>query len=144
MAEPRFRLNEPRVVAETAGGVVIAVDLGAGTYHTIGGDSTRLWEAIVSGATSGEVADAVAATTGGSREAALAAVAGFARTLAAAGWIVERGDVPAEAQAVDLAGCGSGLLEPGFETFTDLQDLILLDPVHEVDERGWPRAELVD
>jgi hypothetical protein len=27
---------------------------------------------------------------------------------------------------------------PKLEKFTDMQDLILLDPVHEVDSRGWP------
>jgi hypothetical protein len=27
---------------------------------------------------------------------------------------------------------------PRLEKFTDMQDLILLDPVHEVDSRGWP------
>ena len=29
---------------------------------------------------------------------------------------------------------------PSFTTFTDMQDIILLDPVHEVDTRGWPHA----
>jgi hypothetical protein len=49
-------------------------------------------------------------------------------------------------------GAGSGALPsqdvgervpfvpPGFATFTDMQDIILLDPVHEVDTRGWPHA----
>ena len=27
---------------------------------------------------------------------------------------------------------------PVFEKFMDLQDLLLLDPIHEVDEIGWP------
>ena len=31
---------------------------------------------------------------------------------------------------------------PVLEKFTDMQDLILLDPVHEVSERGWPHAAI--
>jgi hypothetical protein len=27
------------------------------------------------------------------------------------------------------------------ERYEDMQDLILLDPVHEVEEEGWPRAK---
>jgi len=27
------------------------------------------------------------------------------------------------------------------EKYTDMQDLVLLDPVHEVDERGWPHVQ---
>ena len=30
---------------------------------------------------------------------------------------------------------------PVVEKYTDMQDLVLLDPVHEVDERGWPHAK---
>jgi hypothetical protein len=26
------------------------------------------------------------------------------------------------------------------QKFTDMQDLLLLDPIHEVDESGWPRV----
>ena len=29
---------------------------------------------------------------------------------------------------------------PIFEKFTDMQELILLDPIHQVDEAGWPSA----
>jgi len=31
-------------------------------------------------------------------------------------------------------------VSPSFTTFTDMQDIILLDPVHEVDTQGWPHA----
>ena len=27
---------------------------------------------------------------------------------------------------------------PTLEIFSDMQDILLLDPVHDVDERGWP------
>lgn len=28
---------------------------------------------------------------------------------------------------------------PALESYTDMQDLLLLDPIHEVDEMGWPQ-----
>ncbi len=30
---------------------------------------------------------------------------------------------------------------PELQSYTDMQDLLLLDPVHEVDEAGWPEAK---
>jgi hypothetical protein len=33
-----------------------------------------------------------------------------------------------------------GIDPPVLESFTDLEELMLLDPVHDVDERGWPHA----
>ncbi len=29
---------------------------------------------------------------------------------------------------------------PALETYTDMQELLLLDPIHDVDETGWPAA----
>ena len=29
---------------------------------------------------------------------------------------------------------------PKLATYSDLQDLLLLDPIHDVDETGWPAA----
>ena len=28
--------------------------------------------------------------------------------------------------------------KPKIETFSDMKDLLLLDPIHDVDETGWP------
>jgi len=30
--------------------------------------------------------------------------------------------------------------KPKLQKFTDMQDLLLLDPIHEVDEAGWPHT----
>ncbi len=65
----------------------------------------------------------------------------FSRSLAAQGLIVERQDPVDAAVTLDVARGGQGLLKPRLETYSDMQDLILLDPVHEVDERGWPHAQ---
>lgn len=34
---------------------------------------------------------------------------------------------------------GAEYLSPSFECHTNLQDLLLLDPIHEVSEDGWPK-----
>ena len=33
---------------------------------------------------------------------------------------------------------------PIIEKFTDMQELLLLDPIHEVDEKGWPHQAAED
>jgi hypothetical protein len=138
---PRFRLNSPQAVGETVDGEAIVVNLGTGTYYSIKGDSLAVWEAIAAGATVDEVAEIGAELIGESRDAVAEAIDGFCTALAAEGLIIEREPNGAEPPAVDLSGSGRGLLEPSFETYADMQDLILLDPVHEVDERGWPHPQ---
>ena len=50
----------------------------------------------------------------------------------------ERADLPAVV-------AGTRLSEPRLEKFDDMQHLILLDPVHEIDETmGWPRIRAAE
>jgi hypothetical protein len=137
---PRFRLNSPQAVGETVDGEAIVVNLGTGTYYSMQGDSQILWEAISAGATADEIANVAAELTGESPDAIAAAVDTFCASLVEQGLIAERdaGDAPS---SIDLSGAGSGLLTPSFETYADMQDLILLDPVHEVGEGSWPNVQ---
>ena len=32
-------------------------------------------------------------------------------------------------------------LEPAFEKFSDMQEMLLLDPIHEVSAEGWPHQK---
>ena len=145
--QKRFRLNTPEVVAEAiegadiADGEAIILNLATGTYYSIRGGGILIWNAVVAGASGEEVTAAVVEQTGAEREAASSAIGGFLDSLAAEGLIVEQaGDAEERPALLDLAGGGEGLLEPRFEVYTDMRDLILLDPVHQVDERGWPNV----
>ena len=40
--------------------------------------------------------------------------------------------------ASDGAALGA-FAPPAFEKFTDMEELLLLDPIHEVGDTGWPR-----
>lgn len=144
----RYRLNSPHVVAEaieaSAAGQAeaIVVNLDTGTYYSISGDSILVWSAIVEGTSIAELAEAVAAATAAPAERARQTLGAFRDALVAQGLIVERED-EAQTPPPDLSAAGAGLLEPSFSSYSDMQDLILLDPVHEVDEQGWPNAQPV-
>lgn len=148
-APTRYRLNTPHVVAEAieaddpVQSEAIIVNLDSGTYYSITGAGILLWSAIVAGASLDELADAVAAASGESGEAAARAVAGFRDVLVENALIVERSDPPASPAALDLSRGGAGLMAPKVAFYTDMQDLILLDPVHEVDDQGWPHVQPV-
>jgi hypothetical protein len=41
----------------------------------------------------------------------------------------------------ELNGAAPGAYEaPKLSAYTDMQELLLLDPIHEVDESGWPNS----
>jgi Coenzyme PQQ synthesis protein D (PqqD) len=142
-AETRFRLNAPNVIAETIDGEAILVDLRTGNYYSIQGSGSQIWEALAQGASVGRVAEELSAAFSVDREAAEHAVSSLSQELEREGLIVSLEDDagPEPTQPLPLRSNGQAFTAPVVEKYTDMQDLVLLDPVHEVDERGWPHVQ---
>ncbi len=55
--------------------------------------------------------------------------------------VAANGDGPAAAAPARAERRRARLVrEPRLDKYTDMQELLLLDPIHEVDERGWPNS----
>ena len=48
------------------------------------------------------------------------------------------GNAAAPSPPASNGGSASADVEPQLSSYTDMQELLLLDPIHEVDESGWP------
>jgi hypothetical protein len=133
----RYELNSPPVIAELVEGEVIAIDLERGSYYSLLGPAAQVWGAIVAGRSAQEI---LAAVVPASAAASLAgSLSGFLEAL-----LVEQlirrgpGSLAPSAPIESLAPWPADALR--FERFTDMQDLLVLDPIHEVDEEaGWPK-----
>jgi hypothetical protein len=137
----RFRVNSPNVIHETIEGEVILIDLKTGTYYSLRDTGATVWQAIEKGA--GE--DDIAAELGSRYDASESEIHDAVRRLLAElereGLI--RADEGEAGPAVTPSGSDNGVARlpfaaPVLEKHTDMQDLILLDPVHEVGAEGWP------
>lgn len=140
----RYRVNNPHVISETIQGEVIVIHLETGTYYSLRQAGAEIWNSVDRGAGSEEIVDALAARYEGSRDEMEAAVSRLLEELAAEGLLApgeadKNGRAAAEPDA-SPPGERSAFEPPKLEKFTDMQDLILLDPVHEVGEKGWPHA----
>src|SRR4051794_38301552 len=90
-----------------------------------------------------ELTSLVAGTYGLDAADAGRAVEGFASQLVAEQLLVPvAGTEDQPATAWQPPGAAPGLPAaygaPALNKYTDMQELLLLDPVHEVDEAGWP------
>lgn len=127
MSDERYEINDPAVVADEIDGMAVIINLESGAYYS-GSDSTaQAWAALTAGASTSELAVALTVPA--------ASVAGFVSHLLAEGLLRVRTGEPlpwsVEPNAHALA----------LDRFDDLEDLLLLDPVHDVTQQGWPHRE---
>jgi Coenzyme PQQ synthesis protein D (PqqD) len=138
----RYRVNSPQVISETVGGETIIVNLASGHYFNLQGTAVDVWEALERGEASRSIVTALEQQYAAADGEVEAAVQELLQSLVAAELLVADGNGAAETQPAPPPSAGERppFVAPSFTTFTDMQDIILLDPVHEVDARGWPHA----
>jgi hypothetical protein len=138
----RYRVNSPQVINETIDGEAIMINLATGSYYSldrVGGDMWALLEAS-------RPVDDIVAELGRRYEAAeediRRGVEDLLEQMSAEELVVPCDDDDSvtigAAPPAPTSSRRAPFRAPRLEKFTDMQDLILLDPVHEVDSRGWP------
>jgi Coenzyme PQQ synthesis protein D (PqqD) len=145
MGEPRFRVNTPDVMHESIEGEVIIINLVSGNYYSVGGSGTEIWGQVQGreAVSRAEIVDALSALFDGSRSDLEGAVAQFLQELCHEGLVAEvetSEETPRTLQSPRENGRPRRPFDlPMLEKYTDMQDLVLIDPVHQVDDTGWPR-----
>lgn len=133
----QYRLNAPLAVAEVIDGEAVIMNMDSGHYFSARGLAGVLWEWTIAGHDVDAMAAAVA--TAWRHDGIHDDVTAFVASLVSHNLVV-----PVTGTIVPLAPIDSTLLTmpqyvtPVVDVFTDMQDLLLLDPIHDVGEAGWP------
>ena len=117
---------------------VVVINTLAGCYYSLRGPAVDVWSLIVANASRPIIVDSLAARYDGSRETIIAAVDRCLAQLAEHGLIDEAPAASSASGAAQSSGAKGAWSEPLIESFDDLHDLLMLDPVHDVSEVGWP------
>lgn len=144
----RFRINRPKVIHETIDDEVVMIHFDSGNYYSLDKVGTDIWGFIESGATLSEIVEATAHRYEGSHAVIENAVNQLMAEFQQEDLIVP--DKTKELESIQglevRVEPGRETERPGFEApillkYADMQDLLLLDPIHEVDEAGWPSVK---
>jgi hypothetical protein len=135
-----FQVNLPKVVAEVfEDDEVVIVNLDSGNYYSLAGSGAVIWNALAAGRPLAEIEAALAARYTGDHETLGQAVRALLDELLRENLIAPAGAGAAAApEAAAPGGTRSPFTAPALQRYTDMQDLLLLDPIHDVDETGWP------
>jgi hypothetical protein len=126
-------IHSPKVSHQSIDGEVVIINLDNGSYYSLLDLGARVWELIAAGWSRAELLDLVAGAY--PETDATERTADFLDALVAEGLVSDAAGV--EKRAVDVA-LPAAFAAPHLETFTDLQELLMLDPIHEVDAASWP------
>jgi hypothetical protein len=142
----RLTANVPQVIHETIDGEVIAIDLATGSYYSLKGSAADAWALIgrPSGVDGRELLETLWARFDAPESELEVAFGAFLTELKAEQLVsvtkhAEPSPTTADTTSNGDPGAKVHFEPPLLEKFTDMQDLVLLDPVHEVGESGWPQ-----
>jgi hypothetical protein len=134
-----YVVNAPVVVGEIIDDEAVILNLQTGLYFNSAGSGAEIWAGIERGATPEALAARLVARFDVDPSGAAEAVTAFLATLEDYDLVRTR----------DAAANGAGMIAtrgtepfsaPELGTHSELDDLLRLDPIHDVDQMGWPVA----
>lgn len=112
-----YEVQTHKAISETLDNETIIINLETGTYYSLNTDGSALWNAIVE-----KKLISIQNST----------IASFISKLLTDG-LIQKSQDPATLEADT-----SLFQNPSVETYTDMQEMLLADPIHDVDQAGWP------
>lgn len=138
-----YQVNKPDVVMESFEGELVLVQMKSGNYYSLQGSAPLIWELIERGRSVEDTGDYLVARHQGDEQEVRRSVRNLVDELVAESLIVPvtKGSTDAMLKTSDPVETGAPFVLPVLERYTDMQELLLLDPIHDVDQSGWPRRK---
>lgn len=138
-----FRINTPKITHQTIDGESIIIDFDSGSYFSTAGVGAAIWEEVAQNAVVSDIVSELAQRYTGDITVIQQAVEQFLLELQRETLIVLLDNPPTEPRPAYPSEAQTPAARPAFQAptidkYIDMQDLLLLDPIHDVDEQGWP------
>lgn len=136
----RYRVNSPAVIHQTFESEVVIVNLEVGDYFSLRGSGVEIWLGILRHRSEAEIIDDLAERAGRAADEIRDDVLNLLGDLIREALIVPLGAENLADARDEVGSRDRPYARPALEKFTDMRELLLLDPIHELDEMGWPRS----
>ena len=135
-----YRINEPKTVSETLDGEAIVINLETGSYYSMNPSGSFIWELTLSGHSVRQISEIAGQRYDGNPVTMGKSIAEFLVSLQQAGLIVESNKSEADAP-IKWSEVKEAFVIPAVEEYTDMQEMLLADPIHDVTSAGWPHRK---
>ncbi len=129
MTDRRFQILEDKVAAKVFDDEVIIIDLSNSFYYSLSGAGQPIWALTAAGWSTVEMARKMTEVFGVDGDVIARDIDALVDRLIADGLIEEDPDrQPDPAVTLSLPKRGAGYVAPDLERFTDMEDMLALDP----------------
>ena len=138
MNEADFVLNKPFVVSERLDGEVIAISSESGKYFSLGNTAADIWFLLQHEIAQKNWVSILTSNYENIPESAEQEIQDFLSEILEEQLI--RPEKALNNVVIDLPmdSAGGKWIKPTVIVFDDLKDLLLVDPIHDTSEEGWP------
>lgn len=137
-----YLINTPKVVDEIFEDEIIIINFDNGDYFTLRQSAVNIWKGIKNRQSMAMIVENLQTQYEANEEEVENAVLQMIDTFLKENLIRSNNEVVDKNDIITEKVTARIPFEPAiFEKFTDMNDLLLLDPVHDVDEKGWPHVD---
>jgi len=144
----RYVANQPRIALESIDGETIIIDFETGLYYSARNEAYFILEMILAGISIEEIVQFCVLHSKQGVEVIKPLVEAYISALLEAQIVIPATDSTAsEKQEVDAALTDHAIWSTGtfnppvLESYKDMQEILLLDPIHDTNTKGWPEKK---
>jgi len=138
----RYVVDPSRVSHDRLQDEVIIINAASGAYYSGSGTAADVWTLISQGTTVSDAARVLASAYACEEARVIVDIHKCVRSLLERGLIQESNDdTQPHKTSIPPQAARTVWTAPEFDEYTDMWDLIQLDPIHEVGDAGWPFAD---
>jgi len=115
-----YRINTAKAISETLDGETIIINLETGCYYSINPAGSQIWNTLIEGI---------------NLDTSSPNILTFLEQLTQEGLLIETNSEKIPVTTINP------IEVPVFTKYTDMQEMLLADPVHDVDTAGWPNLK---
>lgn len=132
-------LDTNKIIFEEIENEVIFINLRTGSYYSLVGTAVEVWRLLEQNCSISQISAALGTHYGVPPQQVASDVEQFLAPLLEEQIVYSLGGgVPAYQGIVSN---GTDYAPPRMTVYDDMQDLLMIDPIHDVDESGWPNAK---
>ena len=145
-----LKVNEPNIVHETIDGETILLHLGTGNYYSIEWPGTMFWDLLAETGNTEGIKKEFLKTDNENEDKIDEAYSNFIKSLLEEELVVAVENEKVSSLSIDkktkdeFAKAVSELEKLALNKYSDMKDMLLLDPIHDVDDKGWPEPKKDD